>query len=819
MEFGRQWFASGVLADGRVFCIGGEHYSDPVNPDDTPTGEIFDPLTNRWSRISKPPAFNYVAGDCNGSVLADGRVFLGAANSAAYPLTKRTAIWDPTDNSWIEAGLEFGKVGSTTKTDPFREESWALLPDGSVLAPAVQNTPQAQRYVPSLDQWVDCNPSPVNLAITTLNGVQVMETGGIVTLPSGAAFVVGGAGQTAVFTPGPNATDLGSWTQGPAFPKDTTTNPSWPTLTALDSPTCLLPSGKVVLLAGSAEPTDNDYFSSFPVVLEYDPSSNATTLPQLDAQPTFPTGNQTWQSTFMLLPTGQLLLSMQSNTLHLYTPDSTSGSPDPSWAPANISVPSTLVLDHSYTLSGTQLNGLSQAVSYGDDAGMATNYPIVRLTNPSTGQVVYLRSYNFSSMGVATGTTVPDDVQTCTIDIPSNLATGAWNLVVIANGIPSSSISVQIAAQDCFFIVDNSTFSIGEIDTYVKGTPPTNALFDPAFYVVVEGYTPAEIGLDPTKPIPPQLLNPPILPLVPSPFSDMLIAFAKPMIPEDPTLPPIPQRFTFPFSITFIDDTMFTATTTPVTLTATFSAPTNTVSNVATITLTANPNPYILHGASSDAWYLSQDIRVFQVIAGNGQFGATVSTSGTLTAQQIATGYIQDAVTNLRNNVTSTRDQFDSMPQDENSEVLQLSPKDPATQLPVYNFAVARVRLRDTQNASNVRVFFRIWRAQQTNAAYNSTTYARGTNAEGQPIPVLGVDGDEIITIPFFAQARQNTAEQLHLQQDDFNRHDIDASSRETDYFFGCWLDVNQPDDLRYPQVINGDADGSFNTISPLFLI
>ena len=82
---------------------------------------------------------------------AMGRSLL-TAESTAYPFTKRTAIWDPTDNSWVEAGLGFGKAGSTTKTDPFMEELWALLPDSSVLAPAVQNTPQAQRYVPSLDE-------------------------------------------------------------------------------------------------------------------------------------------------------------------------------------------------------------------------------------------------------------------------------------------------------------------------------------------------------------------------------------------------------------------------------------------------------------------------------------------------------------------------------------------------------------------------------------------------------------------------------------------------------------------------------------------
>jgi len=98
---------------------------------------------------------------------------------------------------------------------------------------------------------------------------------------------------------------------------------------------------------------------------------------------------------------------------------------------------------HNYTLSGGQLNGLSQAVCYGDDAGMATNYPIVRLHDHHTGQVTYLRSHHFSTMGVATGRE-HHDRKHCTIDIPSSLATGRYELVVIANGIPSDPIWVEI---------------------------------------------------------------------------------------------------------------------------------------------------------------------------------------------------------------------------------------------------------------------------------------------------------------------------------------------------------------------------------------
>jgi hypothetical protein len=162
-------------------------------------------------------------------------------------------------------------------------------------------------------------------------------------------------------------------------------------------------------------------------------------------QPALPAGNWTWQSCFLMLPTGQLLCSAQTNRLFLYTPDPASGHPDHDWRPAHIEVPDCMVPGHSYRLSGTQINGLSQAVCYGDDGGMATNYPIVRLRHPASGHVVYVRTHDFSTMGVATGRHVPADLCSCTIDIPSSMPLGHWELVVVANGIASEKISVSIA--------------------------------------------------------------------------------------------------------------------------------------------------------------------------------------------------------------------------------------------------------------------------------------------------------------------------------------------------------------------------------------
>jgi hypothetical protein len=455
----REYFASGILKDGRVFAIGGE---DSDAGSDTPLAEIFDPQTNSWSKVNKPAAFDFICGDCNGAVLSDGRVLLLAPNSLAFPLSKRTAIWDPHHNTWEEAGLEFGAAPSTTKKDPCMEETFTLLPDGSVLVPDVQDTPKAQRYIPSLDKWEDCKASPVHLAITFLSGVEVMETGPTILLPDGDAFCIGGTGETAIFKPGHHPTSHGNWHKGPVFPADTSMAPNWPTLTALDAPACLMPNGRVILMGGTTTPDSGDYFSLNPVFLEYDPNSGATTLPQLDVQPPLPGGTWTWQCNFLLLPTGQLLCSNHNdNDLLLYTPDPAISAPHHSWRPAHISVPNEMMPGHTYRLYGTQLNGLSQAVSYGDDGGMATNYPIVRISHVSSGETVYLRSHHFSTMGVSTGDRDPEDLKHCAIDIPASIPIGHWHLVAIANGIESRPVDIEIVK----FIHHDGHDFVGKIES------------------------------------------------------------------------------------------------------------------------------------------------------------------------------------------------------------------------------------------------------------------------------------------------------------------------------------------------------------------
>src|SRR2546423_8417356 len=87
------------------------------------------------------------------------------------------------------------------------------------------------------------------------------------------------------------------------------------------------------------------------------------------------------------------------------------------------------------TVKGTLFNGLSEAGYYGDDAQMATNFPLVRITNTGTGDVCYARTHDFSTRGIST----PGEGSTTKFDVPNSCETGASTLEVVVNGIASAA--------------------------------------------------------------------------------------------------------------------------------------------------------------------------------------------------------------------------------------------------------------------------------------------------------------------------------------------------------------------------------------------
>lgn len=139
----------------------------------------------------------------------------------------------------------------------------------------------------------------------------------------------------------------------------------------------------------------------------------------------------------LVLPTGEVLVSDGSDDVELYN---NGGTYLPAWQPTITSAPINIGQGETYPIFGTQFNGLSQGAHYGDDSEFATNYPLVRIVNNGTGHVFYARTHDHSTMGVATGSAI---VST-NFDVPATLELGASTLVVVANGIPSSPLSINV---------------------------------------------------------------------------------------------------------------------------------------------------------------------------------------------------------------------------------------------------------------------------------------------------------------------------------------------------------------------------------------
>ena len=117
------------------------------------------------------------------------------------------------------------------------------------------------------------------------------------------------------------------------------------------------------------------------------------------------------------------------------TPTRPTGAPQAAWQPTITSV---VANGNHYTLTGTQLNGLSAGATYGVGNEMDSNYPIVELAaTDGSGKVYFARTSNWSSTGEATGSTPV----TTDFSLNGAMPYGTYALTVIANGIASDPVS------------------------------------------------------------------------------------------------------------------------------------------------------------------------------------------------------------------------------------------------------------------------------------------------------------------------------------------------------------------------------------------
>jgi hypothetical protein len=393
MHTERLYFASNVLPDGRVFVLGGE-YSGPTGAKNfTNTGEIYSPLTNTWTTIPSFPLAHF--GDDPSALLPDGRILVG------YLAGPQSHIYNPAFKSWSAGATKL-------RGDASDEETWLKLPDNSILSYDIFHPLHAQRYLPKENVWVDAGTLPAALSGPTLDD----ELGPAFLLPDGRAFFLGANGNTAYYSPASN-----TWTAGPMIPAG---------LVCADTSGAMLPNGHVLFAA------DSPFFTGPTSIFEFDPVTETyTDVTPLDT--TIDLSRGAFWTRMLVLPSGEVLMTSGMSQLAVYTPD---GDPKAIWRPT-ISA----ITDNgagTYTLSGKQLNGISEGAAYGDDAEMSSNYPLVRLVD-AHGIVFYARTFNWSSTGVATGKTV----ESTQFKLPAGFDPTGATIEVVANGIASDPIAFR----------------------------------------------------------------------------------------------------------------------------------------------------------------------------------------------------------------------------------------------------------------------------------------------------------------------------------------------------------------------------------------
>jgi hypothetical protein len=397
------YFGSQILLDGRHVVIEGGEYNMGTAVWTTlgAVGTIT-PFGNVSWVSNAPPAGWGTIGDAESVVLANGKYM------QANCCTPQNAIYNG-PNSWLATGSVLQSSND--------ESGFTLLPSGKVLtvdAKFNSNCSTAvgsELYDPATGTWACAAHTPVQLY-----NPNDEELGSAVLMYNNKVFQVGGnVVASAVYDVAGN-----TWAAGPTPPNG---------LDQADGPGALEPNGKVLemLSPGLFQ------FGSCQM-MEYNPGTN--TLANT-ANPTNCPADSSFVGHFMILPTGQIMFTDFSGLVEVYNPASgvvASAKPTIVAASTNLTHGST-----NNVLYGKQLNGLTENNAYGDDYQGATNYPLVRFTNTSTGTVYWAFTHDDSTHSIA-----PNTVMFTMFDIPASVPAGTYSMVSIANGIASNAIVVAI---------------------------------------------------------------------------------------------------------------------------------------------------------------------------------------------------------------------------------------------------------------------------------------------------------------------------------------------------------------------------------------
>jgi hypothetical protein len=456
---------------------------------------------------------------------------------------------------------------------------------------------------------------------------------------------------------------------------------------------------------------------------------------------------------------------------------------------------------------------LDPATAYGSE-GSSTGSGDVDAGDPQWGILSPMEPWSgYSAQTAATGIITsllpirpwfaPENEQT----LPGNYKTGRDITIVIPPSYDTAPHSSYIVANQDIFSSSQAAVS------------PT---FAQAIYVIYEGFQPREVGGG-GAPLPALTFA------IGGGAVGSITAINPQVLFESPAgAPDMPQRITIAYDVHFADLSVFPGTPgaqTPVVMQANLhytvggTAVAAADQSVANLLLVAQPSPFMMDiepttpppGPPNPSW-LSADTRVFQIVADGLHNIAGVTQPDPASDANAPFTFIKGLVNH-----------FNSLPDDSAHPFLtELTAGEAASQLElspivggksVFNFAVAKIRYRGNVPASNVSAFFRAFKTMVSALDYDQTggssvtgNYRRSGNTPGS-VPLLGLQSNEIASIPFFAAPRVDTGSQsMTAQTDDAINSSISfAGTGDEVMYCGVWLDINDTAHQRFP--INPAAD------------
>ncbi len=378
---------------------------------------------------------------------------------------------------------------------------------------------------------------------------------------------------------------------------------------------------------------------------------------------------------------------------------------------------------------------------------------------------------------------------------------GSPNGVSLLNGLRA------IYNRNFYFIVDKSTFGVDEVSDVIN---TAGGLYTNAFWIELEGFSINQIGS--------------VTPALSGTFDSItgISVFMDSSGPEFEMPGDLytPQRIRFPYNIIFTTAALSSfpgSNTAPQTkiLSANININGSVLAAEALFELTSGADPVSINidPSHNNAFYLSQDLRVFSAAAGETPLpGGPAFNSDPYASIQNLLGF-------LNSNAAFTNpgpDPLNALPGQTGYETGDSS----VTPLNIsgnknYNFALARVRLQDSPlaTANSVRVFFRLFVAQSCDTDFQPlTTYKStlGTSGDDNGKPVFpqpsgtgltDPSGQSIQTIPFFATDASG-AHDYDSSVSNANIRNIQIPSNKDKVwaYYGCYLDVyNSSNQSKFP--------------------